>query len=523
MSLADVERLLLEIERRGATLPASGRLRESCIAGLRTGLETGLVQNPMLSRWERHQITAFTPLEDGTEVIVAVRIWDKDGITTQSRWWLRRGGDVWRVYDVQDLLLNLRWSDVMILMLETVGPRGTPPEWAGDVKRLPEALMLILSEQWQEAERMLGAMSPEPPGPFGATHSFLFAALRLRLGKPEEALSGLERAEKLHSKMPGIHLLRSSALNELGRHEQALQCARKYLALLGSDADGYFQVGQALMGLDRTEEAIEAFREGLADDPEMSDNLVGLGFALPPGGKEEIVERFQRLRNPRESFEGIAVGLLDAGDADALALLADGLREIAPQDPNAAYYGARAAMLAKRWQHAVELLRPAIPGVTSEEERPAFFDAYLQAMIAADKALEAYEGPVDPMYSFEYLADHFVEQGEMGKSAELVEAHRVAHAGDPWIPYYEGELLLAESRYSEAATAYRRGLVRAGDDQRTYHRKRSVYCHFLAGEGLRAYREVGPQEGIFDQLGWLCSERDDAELLATLVETHRER
>ena len=82
-----------------------------------------------------------------------------------------------------------------------------------------------------------------------------------------------------------------------------MQHGRQYLSNVGNDANAFLEIGVALSHLERDQEALEAFRSGLRDDPDSFSNLLELGLLLPEEKKMEIGDWFGKMSKPRDQFQ----------------------------------------------------------------------------------------------------------------------------------------------------------------------------------------------------------------------------
>lgn len=137
--------------------------------------------------------------------------------------------------------------------------------------------------RWLQAEQDFAASLALAPGrPSVMTH---LGAVRLKLGRPDEALTLLQEAVTLDPDNAEALAHCGTALAELGVPAQALQMFDRAIARDSGSATIWRLRGTVLKELGRLDDAAESFREALArgGDPELLHYyLAGLDAAPPP-------------------------------------------------------------------------------------------------------------------------------------------------------------------------------------------------------------------------------------------------
>ena len=116
-------------------------------------------------------------------------------------------------------------------------------------------------------------------------------------GKPAEAVNAFHTALSLNAdNNHAIHNNLSSALNDLGEYQQALESAEIAHKGMSDKTNARLNLGNALLGLERAEEAEVCFREIVKTDPAHSNAWFNLGntLMLSTGTEEEARECFER-------------------------------------------------------------------------------------------------------------------------------------------------------------------------------------------------------------------------------------
>jgi tetratricopeptide (TPR) repeat protein len=525
----DSDRMAATLERLPGWPDLGFRERRALASGLQRGLSQAMVLNPAL-HWDRVRVQRFYPAQGAPEAVVYVRHWQGPGPeSSKIRWWLVRDGARWRFYDLEDLDSGVRVSTSVgtVVASAAVGGRFQLPAWASSFQQhFVPAIQAFMKEDLDAAEQHLaGLPNAGLPSHIEAMRFVLTASVRLRREDPAGAVQLLDRAERLNADLPIAQLLRAAAYNRLDRHEEAAECARKHLALLGDDALAYENLGVALEALGQNAPAADAFRKSLDDAPDSPDVLHALCRVLNAGQMAEIGPRFARLPKPSEHLDGFAGLFAAVKNRAALDAVLTAYAAIAPDDPATGCYRAIGRIIGGDSAGGAEDFRTAVGRVPSEK-RSAHVYRFLNAMTAAGKTLDGYRAAPDPTEAFRHLASVLLDDDEAGDTDELGElmtAHRARKPEDPWLDYYEGLLRLNNDDDPTAAeTVLAAGIVKVtSDDDREAFRSALVGARLRAGNGLSAYRDLGPRKATFNQLAQAFALDRKADDLGKLLAAHR--
>lgn len=525
--LFDVERMLDEVLRNGIVKRPAGLNTRAGHDAFRQGLEKGLAQNGKLLGWDRSQIKRVRFRDERLdEAIVYVRHWDaENAINQKMRWWVKKSPAGWKIYDYEELNTSLRISTLMSQLLAQGTPGGRLPTWARDFQKLMAAAVALSEQDFAKAEATLKPLAQSHfPKQMEAVRLTLLGVAIMGQGRFEEALQEWDRAEAIHADLPVLASLRAIAFNNLEKHEQALEQGRKAIRLMGDDAEVYHQIGFAAESLHRADEAVEAYRAGLRDDPAAVENLQGLRRVLPAGQKAELADWLAKTPKPRETFQVLLAEAMNVKDDEAAEALADGLRKVAPGDPAPDLVKARLNIRKKKVNIGIAQFKSAIAKVKGEAERQTQVQQFLDEMVAAGKIIEGYRAAPDPGPAFRHLADELEDEDErQGDLRRLIAEHRQRQPKDPWLFYYVGQLAINDKQYDEAEKNYARAMTLAGDDgeAREQFRERRVFAAFKAGKALDAYTRIGPRRETFQQLAQLLTGARNPEQLQALLKAHR--
>jgi tetratricopeptide (TPR) repeat protein len=518
----DFDRMFEEWRKAGALPPGlTARAEAALKAGAKTGFADVATQADSLLVWGRPEIRHLKRLAGPGEVAVIV-FHREQGLTGRMRWWLKKHGAGWRVYDFESLEIGLRTSALVASLI----PKdfGVVPDWIKAGKEWPAKAGAALARgDLDTAERTLAGVSKYKfPPPLEAIRWLMTGALQLDRNKPAEALAALDKARSFNPDMPMLNLLSGTAFNQQGQYEKALDRLRAYADLLGEDSLTSFQLGFALAGLGRMREAAGAYRRSLDDNPDFPDALDGLRRVLPRAGKDELAARFARLTRPREDFESLANLALGDFDAEGVEALAAVLLARQITSPALDLSRARAKALRGRAAEAVPLFRKALAALPDEAARKAATTNFLLDLADGRQPLEAYRVAPERREGFGILARHLFDRRQDALLRELMAVHRKVHGEDPVAHSYAAELHVEGKAYDKADREFAAAL--AGDwpaQERERLRSRRVFVRHLAGKGLSAYADIGPRRVTFEQLAGLFANPRDVKQLDALLAAHR--
>jgi hypothetical protein len=200
-------------------------------------------------------------------------------------WRMRKTGPVWRWYDFESLDGGARFIHAVLgtPAVYAVNPKAPAP-WGPHVADLQALAVAMWQRDTTSAVSSLNALNDARfPDPLEATRLMLngeYVDRRAATAESaKEALHLYDGAVALQVDSPRIHLLRARAL--LGMRQPkpanlAISAAQRYIDMTGEDAEAYAVIGASYEILLRPKEATEAYRKGLADDPNSGPNSAGL-------------------------------------------------------------------------------------------------------------------------------------------------------------------------------------------------------------------------------------------------------
>jgi tetratricopeptide (TPR) repeat protein len=519
----DTDRLVDEMAAQELFPRAVFRARRAMARGMRARLGQGMAQNGGLMRWTTSDIKAVKKLADD-EVVVIVRHHAEGGIELKMRWWLTRRSGTYKVYDMEDIDTALRASTMVVdLVAEGRANIENLPALQQSMTCLNEVVMAMSREDVDTMERKLKEIAAvKLPAKIDAVRLLMTGVVHLQREKYQEALDTLDRAAARHADMPALDFLRAIALNGLGKSEQALKHIEAYRDLLGEDEHVCVQRGLALHGLQRLPEACASYRKTLDFNPKNGDAFLWLLQCLGKDDRrDDVPGRFARLDQHHETFDACAEDRCQNRDGVGLEQIALAMRRIDPKYAPVDYYLALTKVWVGQSDQAVPLFRAALTKEANAEKRQEYFRGFSQAMVQAGQPLAAYTAAPDPRDAFRMLAADLAERNQTDPLKALIAAHRQKHPADPLLPFYQAEVYTQEGKYALADKTFTAALARP-PDRATLEKFRPsrVLARYHTGQGLAAYREIGPRPDTFEQLASLWLEDGNEAQLQALLDAH---
>jgi tetratricopeptide (TPR) repeat protein len=521
-----LERLVEASTEKGKAAPTGARaLCEQVIRDM--GFTSG--QN----NWDRTLVRAVKWVVPGKEaVLIAQHFKAQVPQGLRCRWWLVKERGTWRITDFQDLLTALRLSVLTRHGLAGVGPTGQMPRWI-EGQALPlvnEAMRHVNLRDPLGAEQLLQQTEGlDLPPPLAANRHIARAVIAGHHGNGQEMRRQLLEADKLYPDIPYLDVLSMTAYGMLRDHEQAVRCGQSFIGMFGLDPAVVAEMAFDLEQLGKKAEAAALVRRALDRHPAVMDAvplLVRLRVCLPDEEKSELGQRLERLEQPEFAADGLISEALNARDKASAEIIATAFARCRPELTEASYQQGRVRIVKGQIDEALPLITAALKEQDPQRRR-AYLNGFLLLMVDAGQAVRAYktlsDKESDARDAFWILANDLLRgKDPAGPLAELVAAHEERIPNDPWLPWAKGELHLQKKEFAEAEKAFTEGMNRAlNQGDREYCRRRRVETCYLAGEGLRAYREIGPARPTFTLLAYLCFQDLKADTLDELLQAHR--
>jgi len=154
--------------------------------------------------------------------------------------------------------------------------------------------------EWRQALEVFAAGLEQAP----RRGDLLFnaAVVSLKLERAGEALAYVDRALAADGRDANLHSLKSAALRDLGRREEALEAQQTAARLAPGDAQVLYRLGNLCYELDRKDEAVDAYRRAVRKDKGYLLAYYNLGAVLFDVGRfDEALDAYQVALEPVQS------------------------------------------------------------------------------------------------------------------------------------------------------------------------------------------------------------------------------
>jgi predicted O-linked N-acetylglucosamine transferase (SPINDLY family) len=176
-----------------------------------------------------------------------------------------------------------------------------------------------------EAEALYRQVLAEQPNHPGTIH--MIALLALELGRPDAAITLLERAVKIDPQSPDFSTDLAKALRAAGRSEEAVNAYQQALRMRPTDPATLNNLGNVLLDLRRIPEAIDSFAKAISLKSDFAEAVNNLGNALIKCGRiDDAITAYRDAIHLRPDL------------AEAHANLAGALKEVGQLDEALACY-----------------------------------------------------------------------------------------------------------------------------------------------------------------------------------------
>lgn len=526
------------IEKLGA--PNSLRVRSELMDGFGTSIGPSLIKKKDYFSWQSCVLRRVRVTEDGNEaIVIATHNMNVAGdmTSTPMRWWLTKKSGAWCIYDFEELQSGLRLT---ALVVSASSPElvKNPQQFQTKMAAIDEAAIAIGREDYEAADLALApARNVSLPRPIAAMRALLEAFIAIGRSDAKKGMTFLDEAERLNPDMPITLMLRAIAHNLLEEYGDAITASSKYIELLGPDSTVLLHRGSALENLDRMEEAATSYRQALDFEPDSAECLTALRRVLSKENKSEWVVRFKkRSQTSIEVLRTFAAEALADNDMDALEAVAMQMQKEDPTNADATYYMVRIALERKQLDAAIQILKQSF---AQNDDATKNASRRIVSLLADEgHGLKVYEAAPanEALRIFRELAEDLTEAFDDDDEEKLdtlkrrteferiVEAHRKIHPNDAWIPYYRGQIELAQNNLAEAEAAFRQsleGMTKDKNDDRLRVRGQLLEVMFTRKRGHEAYAQFGHEPGVFRQLAWQFDNAKDQAGLKKLVDTHK--
>ncbi len=492
MGHLDLDRMLDEIADadKEALPPFKNAKERNAFLGRETPwLHAGMDRLLNETHWNAIEIRNIKK-RNNDEAVVIARHKVPNGAWLKLRWWVtRRNGD-WKIYDFEDLDMARRVSSDMALWLGRGGERAM--KMGPAVQNIIDSMQAVEQGDLDGAEQKLAqARGVQLPPRFESMHQLANGMLLLHRGKFADALKALDEAHRLHPDLPIADFLRGMALSRLGKAGQALKYLYAYRDLVGDDAQVCREIAEVLRTKVRWAEAAKEYRKALACNP-----------------KDE------------ELFAELASLLFQEDEDDSLQKILEVRAKDLPGSIEIARFRYRLLIRQNKTTEGMAQFKLALAKENNEKRRAQLTAEFLTDMQAADKFLEGYQAAPDAVAAFQQLASGLFANDRWDDLGRLLEAHRVGHAEDPWLAYYQAQVYQHDEAWEKAAKLLSAALKNDAKAARESIQADYVFVLYKMGHWQQAYAQVEPHNKTFVQLANLMANDKKAAELEALIRAH---
>jgi tetratricopeptide (TPR) repeat protein len=236
----------------------------------------------------------------------------------------------------------------------------------------------------------------------------------------------------------------------------------------------------------------------------------------------QLGKAFDEVGPRKETFEQLAGFLTEDGKGAELKQLVAAQRKQAGEQAYLLVHEARAELLLKRPERALELFVQAYRQ-EDERQRRRFVYPFVRAMAEAGQALPVYRAIPDRMATFSTVAGILRQQKNTRDLVQLLQEHAQHQPDDPNRFFQAGELYLLRGDVSKAEQCFALALRKVDPQRQWMYRNGLFRARVMAGKTVQTYKESAPDQTTFSDLAHACSGSGNVGELEALLAAHRER
>lgn len=275
-------------------------------------------------------------------------------------------------------------------------------------------------------------------------------------GRPVEVLR-LAALIQEPDRVPGVHLLKATACQRLGKTEEAFAALDHLEKLVGFRPSLAVSRAHMLQQARRREDALAQWRR-LADfDTGEQSYLSELLRLLPKSKRSEVLDRIKSYNEPLKLAAEVARFNQYQLEEPFLNELSKFAKSIAPESAEARQIEILRLESNDQYAAAAALSRQTAEQETDKAKQKSHWYAYLTQMHRAGELLAGFANHPDPKTAFQDLVSG-MEDGEAIVDVEelppLLAAYREKQPNDPWLSYYEGYCAAEKNRFADADNSF---------------------------------------------------------------------
>ncbi len=258
-------------------------------------------------------------------------------------------------------------------------------------------------------------------------------------------------------RVPGVHVLRAMANQQLGKTEESLAGFDHIEKLIGFRPNLIESRAHLLQRLRRRDDALAEWRR-LADfDPGEQSYLSELLRLLPKNKRSEVLDRIKAQPEPLKLAAAVARFNRYQADEAFLKELSQFAQSVAADSAEAREIEVVRLECSNQYLAAAALSRKAAEQQSDKPKQRQDWNQYLRQMHLAGELLAGFAAHPDPKAAFHDLVVGLDEGEAMIELAELpplLAAYREKQPNDPLLLYYEGLFEADKRRFAEADQKY---------------------------------------------------------------------
>ncbi|MEZ6088384.1 MAG: hypothetical protein R3C05_10230 [Pirellulaceae bacterium] len=553
----DVERFVDELVRT-VELPFPPELKPVLVDRFQLGLGPQL--QFIFGHISRVKVVHLFSPPDGRTAVATVRFWDDEGYSSRFRFWLAQASadNEWRFHDLEDLSSGMNYAYMTAVGMMQILNAPNAQQYIAATQALSSATVALTEEDFYAANVAMQELRGQriPPvmqGPRWMIDAIVFANI-------EDTVRGAESLEKLtafEADFPMASYLWATVSNLAAQPDRAIEFCEDHIRRFGADAEICMQMGAAWEAKEDFAQAIQWYRKGLVDTPNLLDNLALLGSLLPEDKLSELDEHIQRLRNPQAAFPYLADSFFSYDAGIALERLADAWNKTVPDDHlEAMYYQVLALQIQNKHNEAMKLATETIAEAatmsttddaadtsakedsdekaadTAENAEEDALDAgpsvtdrlwvlYYESVVAEHRTMEAYDAADDKQLAVEKLYQELSYMDQYAEAETLLRHHLKSHPDESTVLYWLGNTFYYRDQFQEAGEFYSQALAKQPDEDLIDEIKSSrLTCLAYSGKADEAIESFPDQ---LANLFWILMSRDDTDSARRVLDSLRTR
>jgi hypothetical protein len=242
------------------------------------------------------------------------------------------------------------------------------------------------------------------------------------------------------------------------------------------------------------------------------------------GEQGQSVQALEIWPDKPSAFNSLADSVYHEGNFKELANLIAAFAKDHADSPYVPYATSKLRYGQQKYDEAADFAKQARDAFEEEDRRQQADYWMTDALLQGKRYFKAYELTTDPFECIGLIAEADLDEAGLVAFEKILAKHRLNHSDDVWLDRYEARIAAQRKQWNTAIAAYRRGMRSADEDWiRTSYRYRLVGTMYEARRAIDALNTVRPTTAVFSQLAYRAHSDKDADTLADLIDTYRDR